>query len=306
MRERNLDHIPLVGNVFVLSPRIARLFHSGRIPGVVVSEDLLKLCERMGAGPDKGKRFFYEFAAKQIAIFRGLGYRGAYLGGIHEYAPVQAILDIEKSFGPDDWKEFARDIRFSRPGEFFLFAEDPETRLCEPGRLDPNYEASLRIRKASPNVNLHYRLSKWAHNHVFESKTFLGGLGAKLCASSKNPSQGPLPLRLLEKVAKAALYGCKDCGDCSLPEITFLCPESRCAKNQRNGPCGGTRDGKCEVEDFECIWSRAYDRLKYEGREKDLLAHAPVVQDQALRGTSSWANAWLGRDHRGDRKLTRD
>jgi hypothetical protein len=29
----------------------------------------------------------------------------------------------------------------------------------------------------------------------------------------------------------------------------------------------------------------------------DLLAHAPVIQNQALRGTSSWANTWLERDH---------
>jgi hypothetical protein len=87
------------------------------------------------------------------------------------------------------------------------------------------------------------------------------------------------------------------CGDCSLPDIAFLCPESSCAKNQRNGPCGGTRDGKCEVDDFECIWARAYDRLKHEGREEQLLAHTPVIQDQRLRGTSSWANTWLGRDH---------
>ena len=78
----------------------------------------------------------------------------------------------------------------------------------------------------------------------------------------------------------------------SLPGIGKACQEP-----SRNGPCGGTCDGKCEVHDFECIWSRAYDRLKYEGREQDLLAHAPVIQDESLRGTSSWANMMLGRDH---------
>ena len=45
------------------------------------------------------------------------------------------------------------------------------------------------------------------------------------------------------------LFGCRDCGDCSLPDIAYVCPESQCAKNQRNGPCGGTRDGLCEVDD---------------------------------------------------------
>jgi methylenetetrahydrofolate reductase (NADPH) len=94
------------------------------------------------------------------------------------------------------------------------------------------------------------------------------------------------------------MFSCRDCGDCSLAEIAFLCPESQCAKNQRNGPCGGTREGRCEVDGYgDCIWLRAYERLKHDGREGELLAHAPVIQDQSLRGTSSWANFWLGRDH---------
>jgi methylenetetrahydrofolate reductase (NADPH) len=99
-------------------------------------------------------------------------------------------------------------------------------------------------------------------------------------------------------MSKAILFQCRDCGDCSLPDIAFLCPESQCAKNQRNGPCGGTREGRCEVDGFgDCIWLRAYERLKHEGREQDLLKHAPVMQNQGLRGTSAWANFWLGRDH---------
>jgi methylenetetrahydrofolate reductase (NADPH) len=119
-----------------------------------------------------------------------------------------------------------------------------------------------------------------------------------LCAGARDPAQGPAPLRAIERLSKAVLYRCKDCGDCSLPEIAYLCPESQCAKNQRNGPCGGTRDGRCEVDGFgECIWLRAYERLRADGREAGLLAHAPVVQNQGLRGTSSWANNWLGHDH---------
>ena len=122
--------------------------------------------------------------------------------------------------------------------------------------------------------------------------------GAKACANAADPLQGPKPMRLIEHASKAVLFACKDCGDCSLPEIAFLCPESQCAKNQRNGPCGGTRDGLCEVDGYgDCIWLRAYERLKHDGREDRLVAHAPFVQDQSLRGTSSWANNWLGRDH---------
>jgi methylenetetrahydrofolate reductase (NADPH) len=101
----------------------------------------------------------------------------------------------------------------------------------------------------------------------------------------------------LEFVAKALLYGCRDCGDCSLPEIGFLCPESQCAKNLRNGPCGGSRNGRCEIDGRHCIWVRAYYRFKATGAETAMLDRSPVIKNGLLQGTSAWANTFLGRDH---------
>jgi methylenetetrahydrofolate reductase (NADPH) len=304
LKHRGFSEVPLIGNVYLLNPSVARLFHQQKIPGVVLSDELLAICTQRERSPDRGKAFFLELAAKQLAIYRGLGYRGAYLGGVHHFPEIEKILEIERSFSDGDWRQFAREIRFSRPGEFFLLAEDLETRLADPDRLNPTYEVSLNTRKATHNVDASYRLSKWVHDTMFTPGSKMWNLGKKLCRGSQDPQQGPSWMRSVEHVGKSIMFGCKDCGDCSLPEIGFLCPESSCAKNQRNGPCGGTRDGKCEVDDFECIWSRAYDRSKYEGQEQQLLAHAPVIQDQGLRGTSSWANTWLERDHLAKRHLT--
>jgi methylenetetrahydrofolate reductase (NADPH) len=292
MRENGLAGTPLIGNVYLLSPRVAQLFHEGRIPGVVVTRALRDLCLKHADSPDGGKAFFLEFAAKQIAIFRGLGFRGTYLGGVHNFEAIRRILDIERSFAPGDWKQFAREIQFSRPGEFFHFAQDPLTGLA-----DPAVRAATVLQK-SRHVGFTYAISKWAHGAMFTPGTTLHNWGARVCARAADPRQGPWLLRTAEHLGKAAMFRCKDCGDCSLPEIAYLCPESQCAKNQRNGPCGGTRDGRCEVDGYgDCIWLRAWERLKHDGRESELLAHAPVVQDQSLRGTSSWANNWLGRDH---------
>jgi methylenetetrahydrofolate reductase (NADPH) len=297
LRRRGHGSVPLVGNVYVLNPGVARTFRASVVPGVVISDELAAVCERHAASPDRGKAFFLELAAKQLAVYRGLGYRGAYLGGVHTVADVARVQEIERGFAPDDWKQFAREIRYSRSGEFFCFAEDPATGLADPERLHPDYVASLAARPATHNVTYSYRFSKLVHSLMFTPGKGLWNLGTKLCQNAKDPMQGPALMRAVEHAGKSVMFGCKDCGDCSLPDIAFLCPESACAKNQRNGPCGGTRDGLCEVDDFECIWSRAYDRLKHEGRTDELLAHAPVIQDQLLRGTSSWANTWLGRDH---------
>jgi methylenetetrahydrofolate reductase (NADPH) len=292
MNAHGMQQTPLIGNVYLLSPRVAELFHEGRIPGVVVTSGLRELCRQRTASPDKGEAFFLEFAAKQIAVYRGLGFRGVYLGGVHNLPAIERILDIEKGFAPDDWKQFAREIRFSRPGEFFYYGEDPVTGLANPQIETP------RPQTKTPHVTAVYQISKLAHATMFAPGTAPAAWGAKACAHAKNPMQGPPLLRSVEHLSKAFLYRCKDCGDCSLPDVAYLCPESQCAKNQRNGPCGGTHEGRCEVDGYgDCIWLRAYERLKHDGHEQNLLDHVPVIQNQGLRGTSAWANLWLGRDH---------
>jgi methylenetetrahydrofolate reductase (NADPH) len=296
MDQHGMHSTPLIGNVYVLNPRVAEIFHSGRVPGVVLTPPLFDLCRQQAPSPDNGKAFFYELAAKQIAIYRGLGFRGAYLGGIHNYSAIESILAIEHTFAPDDWRHFAHEIQFSRPNEFFYYAQNPSTGLVDPARENP------LPRTPSKHITAAYQISKLSHDLIFEPSTPFARFGAKLCAHSSDPLQGPAPLRALEHLSKAALYHCKDCGDCSLPEIAYLCPESQCAKNQRNGPCGGTREGRCEVDGYgDCIWLRAYERLKHDGCEQTLLDHVPVIQNQALRRTSAWANNWLGRDHAAKR-----
>jgi methylenetetrahydrofolate reductase (NADPH) len=290
---RGMRDVPLIGNVYLLNLPVARFFRKKTIPGVVISDALFDECSRRGAAPDQGARFFKELAAKQIAIFKGLGFAGAYLGGVHTIDQVNEILDIESTFAPDDWKQFAREIQYPVEHEFYYFARDERTGLADPARLNPQ----LQRRGATHNVTLAYRLSKLVHDAVFTPGKPLYNLGRRIYASARDPMQGPRSLRVIEHASKAAMFRCKDCGDCSLPDIAFLCPESQCAKNQRNGPCGGTRDGKCEVHDYQCIWSRAYDRLKHDGCASEMLVHAPVIQDESLRGTSSWANAFLDRDH---------
>ena len=71
MDQRGMPHVPLIGNVYVLNPRVAQIFHDGRIPGIVLTDRLLDLCQRQGASPDGGRAFFHELAARQMAIFRG-------------------------------------------------------------------------------------------------------------------------------------------------------------------------------------------------------------------------------------------
>ena len=56
---------------------------------------------------------------------------------------------------------------------------------------------------------------------------------------------------------------CQGCGQCILEKTGAICPVTRCSKSNLNGPCGGSSNGKCEIdENIDCAWQLIYDRLK--------------------------------------------
>jgi hypothetical protein len=60
---------------------------------------------------------------------------------------------------------------------------------------------------------------------------------------------------------------CAQCGQCVLGETAAICPITACHKGLMNGPCGGTNNGKCEVDkEKDCAWTLIYNRLKEQGR----------------------------------------
>lgn len=60
---------------------------------------------------------------------------------------------------------------------------------------------------------------------------------------------------------------CTQCGTCILGETGGICPVTSCHKGLVNGPCGGTNNGKCEINpDKDCAWTLIYHRLKEFGR----------------------------------------
>lgn len=55
---------------------------------------------------------------------------------------------------------------------------------------------------------------------------------------------------------------CKQCGTCVIGETGGICPVTACHKGLVNGPCGGTNNGKCEIDvNKECAWTSIYNRL---------------------------------------------
>lgn len=82
---------------------------------------------------------------------------------------------------------------------------------------------------------------------------------------------------------------CRACGECFLA-ITGVCVVTLCPKSMLNGPCGGYRDGKCEVNtNRKCAWIVAFDILK----KRNLVDR--FYED--LLGPKDWLKASSPRTH---------
>lgn len=59
---------------------------------------------------------------------------------------------------------------------------------------------------------------------------------------------------------------CILCGECIIDKTDAICPLTICTKGLLNGPCGGSKNGKCEVDrDRDCGWILIYKSLKESG-----------------------------------------
>lgn len=103
-----------------------------------------------------------------------------------------------------------------------------------------------------------------------------------------------------EAFAKGLAFGCKSCGQCVLTSTRLVCPMG-CAKGLRNGPCGGTTDGRCEVHrEKACTWVRIHGR-----RHGERLEAPPILPatDPGLHHTASYWNLLTGADRSGRKAL---
>ena len=96
------------------------------------------------------------------------------------------------------------------------------------------------------------------------------------------------------KEAGLWIENCRGCGDCKLGYFAAVCPVTRCSKGLFNGPCGGSKDGKCEVDpDTPCAWQLIIERLDAGGRLDLLDAVYPPAD-------------WSKQQGKGPRKIKRE
>ncbi len=285
--------LPTLGSVYILTPKVAQLMNQGKIPGAIVPDSLLKIIRSEWTDPVKGRLAAIERAARLGVVLKGLGYRGIHIGGVHKhFAPVAKILDRMKQI-ETLWQDFLPDFDFSLADGFYAFEKHDASADVS------NHYGRKPIRLSIPSM-LHFHLLAIAHSFFFNSDASLAPLYRRLSRWFDNNDSAHTLLDFAENVGKQMMLGCRQCGDCAIQYLAFQCPESGCPKHIRNGACGGSRNGRCEVyPDRWCIWRQAYLRWASVQKSGEMMKGCISPRKWELDHTSSWLNFHLGRDHQG-------
>ena len=173
----------------------------------------------------------------------------------------------------------ASELRMARrlEGDPIEIVERTVQRQCE---REFNEEVAAEVEEAEVILSLACGIGVQTMNEQFPEKLTLPGLNTKFLGQPTE--QGVWDER------------CLACGDCILGKTAGICPIARCSKSLLNGPCGGSHDGKCEINpEVDCAWQLIYDRLKALGK-LDLMMEIEPPKD--------WSTSHAG----GPRKIVRE
>ena len=204
MRERQIN-VPVMGSVFILRKGAARVMNRGEIPGAYVSDNLLSVISGESEADDKGRAASLERAAMQVAVIKGLGFKGVHIEAmILKFDMVETILGRARELEPQ-WEECMEKLHYCPEGSFYL-----GNSVCTARSF-----ASAKLKKSWGN----YLTMRVLHKLLFVKD---GGLSGLMRTISRNLDRFKLlgtVSHFFEWVTKLVCFNCRDCGDCALPEL---------------------------------------------------------------------------------------
>lgn len=276
--------VPLVGNIFVLDKKLAELIHLHRFTGCTMPE---KLYHRIMKEEGNEKESGLLRAAKMFGIMKGLGYDGVHIGGEDLNREDVNYIICRGTELANRWESLLTEFEGFDDGAFYYYHRD------DANGLNTGEKNDLSLLPVEEHLTLKYKALRKIHESVFEKKGFL----AKWASAFGRRSAKGGKCRNFEKALRAGILQCRDCGDCALPFTDLICPMTQCPKEQRNGPCGGSRNGYCELypNKKRCIYVTAYNRLKAQNKT-DVLRAKVDPPSCSLYGTSELHNYFTGKD----------
>lgn len=281
---QNAITLPLMASVFIPSMKVAEIMCQGQVPGIIFPESLVRIMQKEAENQDKGEEARLLRGARMMAVLKHMGYAGVHLGGNNlNFNKIAFLLDQAEQYeATADWEEMYQEVDFPTPSTWYLFPKS----------------GPQRDRPHTPSVP--FRINKQVHDSSFKPEGLLFPLARAISLRADHKHQVRRLFTFCEKLIKTLLFRCRMCGDCTLAESSYLCPQSGCPKRMINGPCGGSLHGFCEVYPRErlCFWVKVYNSnpLAHPGDLSYCLPLPP--KDWSLQGSSSWLNYFTGRDHK--------
>ena len=275
--QREQIRLPVLANVFIPSLATARAMAAGKVPGVLLAQELVAQMEQEAAAGHSRARL--DRAAAMLVRFKRMGCQGVHLGGSAlRFEEVSYVLDRFAQWEQaSELPDVVCDFPVQNTWSFFCRREKGE--LAETP-LQPGGKSGRA------------QLPAFSQRLLFSRRTWTSKLFGRFCRFCAKGKRRAAALTLLERTGKRLLFQCRMCGDCTLSRSAFLCPQSGCPKRLTNGPCGGSRFGFCEVHPSRrCFWVRVYERLAPQTTLRSLAdqPHLPP-KDWALEKNSAWIN----------------
>lgn len=216
---------------------------------------------------------------------------------VGEQKPIAEILNIIAPFrkllilgcgtcvktcfagGEDEVETLASALRLSyrKDGKEICLQELTVERQCEDEFIQ---EAASRVGKNDAVLSLACGAGVQALAKRFPSVPVLPGVNTTFIGIQEHPG--------------LFTEECRGCGNCELAIFGGICPFTRCSKKLLNGPCGGSRNGMCEVHpETECAWHLIIERLTRLNQLDNLKTYIPP---------KNWSASISG----GPRKLVRE
>lgn len=267
--------IPLIGNLFILNRNLADMIYHHRFTGCTIPSLLYKKC--MEGETDKD---YLDFSARMFGIIKGMGFDGIHISGnSHSVDELNEIICRGNEYALH-WEDHLSFFHGFDDGQFYYYQRNSENGL----NISQKNELS---EECTTDVSWGYRFRRSIHRKIYVKNGILSKAARSFAVKAAKGKKA----RAFERGIRASVYGCRDCGDCALDYTALICPMSMCPKQQRNGPCGGSRDGWCELYPGKrrCIYVTIYHRYKAENCIEKMYKILPAT-NWSLCGTSELNN----------------
>lgn len=260
--------------VMPLTYRRAKFMVEQQVAGIEIAPHLLNLLQdEWQQDKEHAEQRVYQRAAVQIRVCQLLGFAGVHLSGCQQpshQSKLEQALNRVLTWDMETCLAVWQELNALKTGK----------------ELQPILR--IPMQEDVPSVMKYHTMSAmhtWLFSHPLAQR--LGGFVFRQAVWQKNWAEKLI--LAVEHASKHALVGCESCGQCRLAETLYICPET-CPKGLANGPCGGTRQDRCEFGDRECIHSRKLRLAEAVGEQHVLQDELIPAVPRQLRQHSSWIN----------------